>query len=51
TTMSGYSLTFILPPEGIVISLIAAVVISQLAAIFPSRRASKVKILEAVRYE
>jgi putative ABC transport system permease protein len=51
TTMSGYRLTFVLPPEGIVISLIAAVVISQIAAIFPSRRASKVKILEAVRYE
>jgi putative ABC transport system permease protein len=51
TTMSGYSLTFVLPPEGIVISLIVAVIISQLAAIFPSRRASKVKILEAVRYE
>lgn len=51
TTMSGYSLTFVLPPEGIVISLIAAVIISQIAAIFPSRRASKVKILEAVRYE
>ncbi len=51
TTMSGYSLTFVLPPEGIVISLIAAVIISQIAAIFPSRRASRVKILEAVRYE
>ena len=51
TTMSGYSLTFVLPPEGIIISLIAAVVISQIAAIFPSRRASKVKILEAVHYE
>jgi putative ABC transport system permease protein len=51
TTMSGYSLTFVLPPEGVVISLIAAVVISQIAAIFPSRRASKVRILEAVRYE
>lgn len=51
TTMSGYRLTFVLPPEGIIISLIAAVVISQIAAIFPSRRASKVRILEAVRYE
>jgi len=49
--MSGYTLTFVLPPEGIAISLIAAVIISQIAAIFPSRRASKVKILEAVRYE
>ena len=51
TTMSGYNLTFVLPPEGIAISLIAAIVISQIAAIFPSRRASKVKILEAVHYE
>ncbi|MDX1379292.1 MAG: FtsX-like permease family protein, partial [Anaerolineales bacterium] len=51
TTMSGYSLTFVLPPDSIFISLIAAVIISQIAAIFPSRRASRVKILEAVRYE
>ncbi|HAV77988.1 MAG TPA: hypothetical protein DCX53_11620 [Anaerolineae bacterium] len=51
TTMSGYQLTFVMPPEGILISLIAAVIISQIAAIFPSRRASKVKILEAVHYE
>ena len=51
TTMSGYSLTFVLPPDSIFISLIAAVIISQVAAIFPSRRASRVKILEAVRYE
>ncbi|HEY5731628.1 MAG TPA: FtsX-like permease family protein, partial [Anaerolineales bacterium] len=51
TTMSGYSLTFVLPPDSIFISLITAVIISQVAAIFPSRRASRVKILEAVRYE
>jgi putative ABC transport system permease protein len=51
TTMSGYRLTFVLPPGSIIISLIAAIIISQIAAIFPSRRASKVKILEAVRYE
>ena len=51
TTQSGYSLTFVLPPDSLLISLVAAIIISQLAAIFPSRRASKVKILEAVRYE
>jgi putative ABC transport system permease protein len=51
TTMSGYKLTFTLPPEGIAISLVAAIVISQIAAIFPSRRAAGVRILEAVHYE
>ena len=51
TTMSGYQLTFVLPPEGVLISLLAAIAISQLAAIFPSRRAANVKILEAVHYE
>jgi putative ABC transport system permease protein len=51
TTMSGYRLTFVLPPEGIVLSLVIALVISQLAAIGPARRASKVRILEAVHYE
>jgi putative ABC transport system permease protein len=51
TTMSGYNLTFVLPPEGIAISLIAAIIISQIAAIFPSRRAAGIKILEAVHYE
>ena len=51
TTMSGYDLNFVLPPEGVLISLVAAIIISQLAAIFPSRRAARVKILEAVHYE
>jgi len=51
TTMSGYDLTFVLPPEGVAVSLIAAIIISQLAAVFPSRRAARVKILEAVHYE
>ena len=51
TTMSGYDLTFVLPPEGVVISLIAAIIISQIAAILPSRRAARIKILEAVHYE
>lgn len=51
TTMSGYQLTFVLPPEGVLISLIAAIFISQVAAIFPARRAANVRILEAVHYE
>jgi putative ABC transport system permease protein len=51
TSMSGYDLNFVLPPEGIAISLIAAIIISQIAAVFPARRAARVKILEALHYE
>jgi putative ABC transport system permease protein len=51
TAMSGYTLTFTMPVDGVLVTLAAALVISQIAAIFPARRASKIKILEAVRYE
>jgi len=51
TTMSGYQLTFSLPPVGVVISLISALFISIVAAIFPARRAARIGILEAVHYE
>ncbi len=51
TTMSGYQLTFVLPPESIGISLVMALVISQIAAIPPAIRAARVRILEAVQYE
>jgi len=51
TTMSGYRLTFVMPPEGIILSVVIALIISQLAAIAPARRAAKVRILEAVHYE
>ena len=50
-TMSGYRLTFQLPPIAIVISLVIALLISQFAAISPAIRAAKVRILEAVQYE
>jgi ABC-type lipoprotein release transport system permease subunit len=49
--MSGYRLTFILPAEGVALSVVIALVISQLAAIAPARRAARVRILEAVHYE
>jgi putative ABC transport system permease protein len=51
TTMSGYQLTFVLPPEAVYISLIAALIVSQLAAIPPSIRAARIRILEAIHYE
>jgi putative ABC transport system permease protein len=51
TTMSGYRLTFILPPEGIITSGVIALIVSQLAAIAPALRAARTRILEAVHYE
>jgi putative ABC transport system permease protein len=51
TTMSGYSLTFVLPPQAIWLSLVIALVVSQVAAIPPALRAARVRILEAVQYE
>ena len=51
TTMSGYRLTFILPSEGVITSVVIALIVSQVAAIAPALRAARVRILEAVHYE
>jgi ABC-type lipoprotein release transport system permease subunit len=49
--MSGYSLTFTLPQEAIWLSVLIALIVSQVAAIPPALRAARVRILEAVQYE
>ena len=49
--MSGYKLTFVMPADGVLVTLLAALIISQIAAIFPATRAARIKILEAVHYE
>lgn len=51
TTMSGYRLTFVLPLDGVILTVVVALIVSQLAAILPSRRAAGIRILEAVHYE
>jgi putative ABC transport system permease protein len=51
TTMSGYQLTFTLPPQSVVLSLVIALIISQVAALPPALRAARVRILEALHYE
>jgi putative ABC transport system permease protein len=51
TAMSGYRLDFIVPLGGVITSLVVALVISQLAAIHPARKASRTNILEAIHYE
>ncbi len=51
TAMSGYNLTYILPTSRILIALVIAFVISQLAAFLPALRAARIHVLEAIHYE
>ncbi|MFL7890711.1 MAG: ABC transporter permease [Anaerolineales bacterium] len=51
TAMSGYKLDFILPPDRILIALVIALVVSQVAALLPAIRAARLGILEAIHYE
>jgi putative ABC transport system permease protein len=51
TARQGYDLTFVLPTVGIVASLVIAIVISQLAALWPARRAAGLAVIEALSYE
>ncbi|NTV36362.1 MAG: FtsX-like permease family protein, partial [Anaerolineaceae bacterium] len=51
TAMSGYKLDFLVPTRGIVIGILVALVVSQIAAFFPARRAAHTEILEAIQYE
>jgi len=51
TAMSGYKLDFIVPAGGVIIGLVIALGISQLAAFQPARKAAKTNVLEAIRYE
>jgi len=49
--MSGYELDFLMPIQGIINGMVIAIVASQLAAIFPSVRAARLRILDAIHYE
>ena len=51
TAMSGYKVAFVLPLVAIFAGVIISIVVSQLAAIFPARRAANIRILEAIQYE
>ena len=49
--MSGYDLAFVLPLGGLVFGLIVALAVSHLAALLPARRATSIRILDAIHYE
>lgn len=49
--MSGYRLAFSLPVLRLVWAALAALCVSQVAALFPAMRAARTRILEAIHYE
>ena len=51
STMQGYRLTYVVPTKGILIGLSVAILISQIAALWPAHRAAGIRIVEAIQYE
>jgi putative ABC transport system permease protein len=51
TAMSGYKINFVMPVMAVAAGLVIALLVSQLAAIFPARRAARTRILDAIHYE
>ena len=49
--LRGYEVSYVLPVQGIFVSLLLALVVSQLAAFWPARRAVRLRIVEAIQYE
>jgi putative ABC transport system permease protein len=49
--VQGYELGFVLPTQGILVSLLIALVVSQLAALWPARRAARINVIEAIHTE
>ena len=47
----GYPMTYIFPTMGVIIALVAGIVFGVLAAIIPARQASRLEIVQALRYE
>jgi ABC-type antimicrobial peptide transport system permease subunit len=50
-TMSGYRLTFSLPFSGVLTGFAIALIVSQVAALYPAWRASQVNIVNAIKHE
>ncbi len=47
----GIAVAFVVPREAILVTLIMALVVSQLAAVWPARRAATLPIIEAIQFE
>jgi putative ABC transport system permease protein len=51
SAMSGYQITYIFPFQKSILALVVAFIVSQLAALLPAGRATRIKILDAIQYE
>jgi putative ABC transport system permease protein len=49
--MTGYGLAFVLPVSGMLLALVLALVVSQVAALWPARRAAHLRIIDAIQFE
>jgi putative ABC transport system permease protein len=47
----GYPMDYVFPTVGVVIALVAGIIFGVLAAIIPARQASRMEIVQALRYE
>jgi len=47
----GYPMNYVFPTTGVTIALVAGVMFGLLAAIIPARQASRLEIVQALRYE
>ncbi len=51
TLMQGYELNYVVPVEGVLVSLFIALVVSQLAGLWPARRAAGLRVIESIHFE
>lgn len=47
----GYQLSQVVPVQGLVAGLVIAIVVSQVAALMPARRAARLEVIEALQFE
>ncbi len=47
----GYPMDYVFPTTGVILALVAGVIFGVLAAIIPARQASRLEIVQALRYE
>ena len=50
-TMAGFSMGYVISAQGIIVGFVVAVVVSQLAALWPARRAAQLRVIEAIQFE
>jgi putative ABC transport system permease protein len=49
--MQGYNLTYQMPSQALTYAVIVSLGVSQVAALWPSARAARLRVIEAIQYE